>query len=183
MLAHELSHHLGFHTVALTLDHWLSLPVVAMARFGFWLRNVATAATDTFARDSAGLTFIGTVVAGGLRVLSFPFYAGLLAADALGNVVAHRAELQADQRVVRMGYGRHLAAALRRVTAMGGRQHAFGWRARLAASHPPARTRVARIEALLRHPAIDGEEPLDRRVPTVTRRVPPDPNSPRQIKR
>ena len=122
VLAHELSHHLGFHTVALTLDHWLSLPVVAMARFGFWLRNVATAATDTFARDSAGLTFIGTVVAGGLRVLSFPFYAGLLAADALGNVVAHRAELQADQRVVRMGYGRHLAAALRRVTAMGGRR-------------------------------------------------------------
>ncbi|PIE33551.1 MAG: hypothetical protein CSA55_01870, partial [Ilumatobacter coccineus] len=26
VLAHELSHHLGFHTVALTLSHWLSIP-------------------------------------------------------------------------------------------------------------------------------------------------------------
>ena len=49
MLAHELSHHLGMHTVALTIRHWLSLPVVLLARIGFWLENVARAATDAFA--------------------------------------------------------------------------------------------------------------------------------------
>lgn len=170
VLAHELSHHLGLHTVALTLEHWLSLPVVVLARVGFWLHNVATAATGSFARGSAGWTTVGQIVAGLLKIASFPFYAALLAADALSNVVAHRAEFQADQRVVRMGYGRHLAAALRRVTSMGGGHRAFGWRARLAASHPPARTRVARIEALLRHPAADRRQRLERGVPGGTRR-------------
>jgi Zn-dependent protease with chaperone function len=52
-----------------------------------------------------------------------------------------------------MGYGRNLAFALRRVISLGGGQRPVGWRARLAASHPPARTRVARIDAMLRHPA------------------------------
>ena len=45
VLAHELSHHIGLHTVALTLGHWLSLPVVLLARVGFFLQNVARAAT------------------------------------------------------------------------------------------------------------------------------------------
>jgi Zn-dependent protease with chaperone function len=162
VLAHELSHHLGLHTVALTIEHWLSLPVVALARFGFWLHRVATAATNAFAAESMAWTLFGQLVAGLLKVVSFPFYAGLLAADGLANVVAHRAEFQADQRVVRMGYGRNLAAALRRVVSIGGSPRAIGWRARLAASHPPARTRVARIEALLRHPAGDVRGPVRR---------------------
>ena len=152
VLAHELSHHLGLHTVGLTFGHWLSLPVVLLARIGFLLQNVATAATDTFARGSAGLTMLGQLVAGLLNVLSLPFVAALYAADGLGNVVAHRSEFQADRRVVRMGYGRNLSHALRRVIAGGGGHRAIGWRARLAASHPPARTRVARIDAMLRHP-------------------------------
>lgn len=152
VLAHELSHHLGMHTVALTVGHWLSLPVVALARIGFWLQNVATAATETFARGSSGLMILGHLVAGLLRVLSLPFVVALYAADALGNVVAHRAEFQADRRVVTMGFGRHLSLALRRVIELGGGQRPVGWRARIAASHPPARTRVARIDAMLRHP-------------------------------
>jgi Zn-dependent protease with chaperone function len=153
VLAHELSHHLGMHTVGLTIGHWLSLPVVLLARIGFWLQNVATAATDTFARGSAGLTLLGQLIAGVLTVVSLPFVAALYAADAVGNVVAHRSEFQADRRVVRMGYGRNLSHALRRVIQLGGGQRPVGWRARLAASHPPARTRVARIDAMLRHPA------------------------------
>ncbi len=153
VLAHELSHHLGLHTVALTIRHWLSLPVVVLAGIGFWLQNVATAATNVFAKGSTGLTMFGQLVAGLLNVLSLPFVAALYASDALGNVVGHRSEFRADRRAVRMGYGRHLAFALRRVISMGGGQRPVGWRARIAASHPPARTRVARIDAMLRHPA------------------------------
>lgn len=153
VLAHELSHHLGLHTVALTIGHWLSLPVVVAARIGFWLHNVATAATNAFASGSAAWTLFGQLMAGILVVVSLPFVVALFVADALGNVVAHRSEFQADQRVVRMGYGRNLANALRRVISLGGSHRPIGWRARLAASHPPARTRVARIDALLRHPA------------------------------
>ena len=153
VLAHELSHHLGLHTVGLTIGHWLSLPVVLLARVGFVLQNVATAATNAFASGSPALTLLGQLVAGVLNALSLPFVAALYAADAVGNVVAHDAEYQADRRVVRMGYGRNLSQALRRVISLGGGQRPVGWRARLAASHPPARTRVARIDAMLRHPA------------------------------
>ena len=153
VLAHELSHHLGMHTVALTIRHWLSLPVVLLARIGFWLENVAQAATDSFAANSPWLTALGRFVSALLTVVSWPFVAALYAADAIGNVVGHGSEFQADRRVVRMGYGRNLAAALRRVIALGGGHRPVGWRARLASSHPPARTRVALIDAMLRHPA------------------------------
>ena len=75
------------------------------------------------------------------------FLAALYASDALANLVGHSSEFEADRRAVRMGYGRQLAEALRRVISLGGGTRTIGWRARLGASHPPARTRVARIEA------------------------------------
>jgi Zn-dependent protease with chaperone function len=153
VLAHELSHHLGLHTVALTIGNWLSLPVVMLARIGFFLQNVATAATRAFAAGSPTWTVFGQLVAGVLNALSLPFVAALLAADSVTNLVGHASEFRADRRVVGMGYGRNLAAALRRVVRLGGGHRPIGWRDRLAASHPPARTRIARIEAMLRHPA------------------------------
>ncbi len=153
VLAHEISHHIGLHTVALTLGHWMSLPVLLLARFGFFLQNVARAATDSFASHSAALTAIGRVVAALLTAVSWVFLAALYAADGLANIVGHGSEFDADRRAVRMGYGRPLADALRAVIRLGGGARPIGWKARLAASHPPARTRVARIEAMLRHPS------------------------------
>ncbi len=153
VLAHELSHHLGFHTVALTLGHWLSLPVVMLARIGFFLQNVAKAATASFASNSASLTAFGRVVAGVLTTISWVFLAALYASDALANIVGHSSEYEADRRAVRLGYGRPLSAALRQIISRGGGTRPVGWRARLGTTHPPARTRVARIEAMLRHPA------------------------------
>lgn len=153
VLAHELSHHLGWHTAALTIGHWLSLPVVLLARFGFFLQNVARAATDSFASHSAALTALGRVVAALLTAVSWLFLAALYASDALSNIVGHGSEFEADRRAVRMGYGRDLADALRVVIQLGGGARAVGWKARLRASHPPARTRVARIEAMMRHPS------------------------------
>ena len=153
VLAHELSHHLGWHTAALTVGHWLSLPVVLLARVGFFLQNVARAATDSFAADSPALTVIGRGVAYLLTGVSWVFLAALYASDGLANLVSHNSEFEADRRAVRMGYGRALSDALRAVIRLGGGQRAVGWRARLRSSHPPARTRVARIEAMLRHPS------------------------------
>ncbi len=153
VLAHELSHHLGLHTVALTVGHWLSLPVVALARIGFFLQNVARAATDSFASESTTFTALGRVVAAVLTAVSWVFLAALYASDAVANVVGQGSEFEADRRAVRMGYGKPLARALRRVIELGGGARPIGWRARLAASHPPARTRVARIEAMSRHPS------------------------------
>ncbi len=150
VLAHELSHHLGLHTVALTAGQWISLPIVILARVGFWLERVATAATDTFAQGSTGLTFAGRAVSVVLTMVAWVFQFSLLASSAIANLVGRAAELQADRRVVDGGFGRELAAALRRFVAAGDGAGTAGWRDRLAGSHPPPRTRIAYIEALLR---------------------------------
>ncbi len=152
VLAHELSHHLGLHTVALTFGHWLSIPVLALARVGFRLQNVASAATSAFASHSAALTALGKVVAAALTAISWIPLSVVHLSDAVGNLVGHRAEFEADRRVVHLGFGPSMVAALRKLIAAGGGARAIGWRQRLAASHPPARTRIARIEAMLRHP-------------------------------
>jgi Zn-dependent protease with chaperone function len=150
VLAHELSHHLGSHTVALTVGHWLSLPVFVLARIGFFLQNVATAATRTFARRSSSLTVIGQIVSTLLMAISWMFLSGLLLSNAIANVVGRNAELQADRRAVTMGFGRPLASALRRVINDRRGERPTTLRERLAVTHPSARTRVAQIEALLR---------------------------------
>jgi Zn-dependent protease with chaperone function len=153
VLAHELSHHLGLHTVAITIGHWLSAPVVLLARVGFFLENVGAAAADTFGQRSPAIKAIGSIVAVLMHALSWVFTAALRGADAVANLVGHSSEFEADRRAVRMGFGRELASALRALLARGTGRRPIGWRARLAASHPPARTRVARIEALMRHPS------------------------------
>ena len=150
VLAHELSHHLGSHTVALTIGHWLSLPVFALARIGFFMQNVATAATRTFARRSSSLTAIGHLLAAVLTTISWIFLSGLVLSNAIANVVGRNAELQADRRAVSMGFGRPLASALRRVINERRGERPLTARERLASTHPPERTRVAQIEALLR---------------------------------
>ena len=150
VLAHELAHHLGSHTVALTIGQWLSLPIVVLARFGFFLQNVATAATRAFAGESTVVSAIGRGIRALLTAVSWVFLAGLILATAASNVVGRGAEHQADLRVVEMGFGRELAAALRRMLDVGHGGRPSGWLERMHTTHPPARTRVARIEAQLR---------------------------------
>ncbi|NDC45437.1 MAG: hypothetical protein EBZ55_05030 [Actinobacteria bacterium] len=41
VLAHELSHHLGSHTVGLTFAQWMSLPIIGLARLGTTLRDMS----------------------------------------------------------------------------------------------------------------------------------------------
>ena len=150
VLAHELSHHLGLHTVALTFGQWLSIPVLLLARIGFFLQNVASAATTSYASHSAAITALGRTVAALLTAVSWVFLSGLLLSNMLANAVGRNSEFQADGRAVGMGFGRPLATALRRFVADFGADRPPTWRERLAATHPPARTRVARIEAMLR---------------------------------
>ncbi len=150
VLAHELSHHLGFHTVALSVGQWLSVPVLTLARFGFFLQNVATAAMGSFARDSAAAAAIGRLIGVILKSVSWVFLSGLMVSNAIGNAVGRNAEFQADQRAVGMGFGRPLAMALRRAALVDRAARPLTWRDRIAATHPSARTRVARIEAQLR---------------------------------
>lgn len=147
VLAHELSHHLGFHTAALTIAQWLSIPVLVLARIGFFLQNVARAATSSYASHSAALTALGRIVSTALTAVSWVFLSGLLAANSVANLAGRGSEFQADQRAVTLGFGGELSSALRRVAATGSSNRPMSWRDRLAATHPPARTRIARIDA------------------------------------
>jgi Zn-dependent protease with chaperone function len=157
VLAHELSHHLGSHTVALTIGLWLSLPIVLLARMGFFLQNVAQAAAETLVRDRPALVAVGRVVAAILTGVSWVFLSALVASSAVANVVGRGAEYQADQRAISLGFGRELSRALRRVIGTEHPDRPTDLLGRLTASHPPARTRVARIDATLRgrrHPSM-----------------------------
>jgi Zn-dependent protease with chaperone function len=157
-LAHELCHHLGSHTIALTVQQWLMLPVSTLTWLGSTMRNVAVAATDTFGSRSRAIEVAGRLAAPAFNALSRFFAFGGSIGVALANVVGRSAEFQADQRVIRLGFGRQLADALRlTVDDISVRGRRSRWQ-RLMESHPPARTRVARIEAALRkrerrHPA------------------------------
>ena len=150
VLAHELSHHLGSHTVFLTIGQWLSLPIIFLARIGLFFQHVAHAATNAFVGGSPAFEVIGSVLVAAMRAISAIFMATLTLSHWIGNIVGKGAEFDADRRVVDMGFGTDLANALRLVgseTKSKKRQ----WRDSIVTSHPPARTRIARIEALVRH--------------------------------
>lgn len=155
VLAHEFCHHLGSHTVALTVQQWLLVPVDALARIGSFLDNVAIAAASTFGQRARPIEVVGRLIAPLFRALGWFFSFGRTTSNVLSNLVGHAAEYRADQQVVTMGYGRHLASALRRTIPTTRHEARHGWaryRARLNESHPPARTRVARLDASLRRP-------------------------------
>lgn len=163
VLAHELSHHLGGHTVALTIAQWMSLPVIALARIGFFLQRIAQAAANVFADRYPSVRFIGRIIATVLSVIAWIFLSGLLIARSWGNVVGRASEYQADARAVRMGFGRELLSALKLVVTTGHGEVSQGWGAFILTSHPSARIRVARLEAMLRQGDATGHERQRRR--------------------
>lgn len=165
ILAHELSHHLGGHTVALTIAQWMSLPVIALARVGFALQRIAQAATNMFDDrfPNRFVRLVGRLVSGILSGVSWIFLSGLLFAQSWGNVVGRGAEYQADARAVEMGFGRELLSALKRVVDSGHSDAFRGWSAVALASHPPARIRIARLEAMLRRENSTGSDRQRRR--------------------
>lgn len=150
VLAHELSHHLGMHTIALTVGQWLTIPIVLLAQIGFLFQNIAHAATDTFVAKSQWSVFAGRTLAGILTIVSWVFLAVVTFSQYVGNIVGVGAEFKADETVVNMGFGKQLRNALRIVIESGHGERSTRWRDRLVTTHPPARTRVARIDARLR---------------------------------
>ncbi|MCU1365740.1 MAG: peptidase family protein [Ilumatobacteraceae bacterium] len=156
VLAHELAHHLGFHTVALTLRQWLSLPIFVLARIGFFLQNVAAAATSAFVSHSTALSAVGRLISGLLNAVAWVFLSALLVSNRIAGRVERGSEFEADRRAVEMGFGRELATALRRVDAAHLGDDAIAlpaWARGLVVTHPSARSRVVRIDALVRRQA------------------------------
>ena len=73
VLAHELSHHLGSHTVALTVAQWLSLPILLLARTGFILQTIAEAISDTLGSRLSIIKFFGILASAALTIVSSVF--------------------------------------------------------------------------------------------------------------
>lgn len=150
VLAHELSHHLGSHTIALTIAQWLSLPILVLARVGFVLQKLAERISNALSSRFAALKFFGLLISAALTVVSSLFVAGLVVAQALSSAVGHASEFQADHRAVRMGFGNELLTALKHVaeeSEIGDHQTTNSL---VVASHPPAHERIAQLKVLMR---------------------------------
>jgi Zn-dependent protease with chaperone function len=150
VIAHELSHHLGLHTVSLTIAQWMILPVVLLSRAGMRLRAVAEAATLTFARRVPPLHALGLFVAAFLHVASWLLMLNVSLANVLGNAASRATEFHADRRAARLGFGHALLAAMREWEATAAREPRGNVWQRVFASHPPMRLRINKLAAHLR---------------------------------
>jgi len=178
ILAHELGHHLGWHSVVSLLIYWYSLP----ARILLWLFGVARllairmlSLVLRFARPLAFLIGEGSRPGGGLTsrlgvslvgaaalfaLIVLPVVALLYAAQyypwlllipvlpPFAAALERAEEYRSDQVACDLGYGRDLVDLLRRVELQG-QGAKVPWRQRLLATHPPAGARARRLERRL----------------------------------
>lgn len=150
VIAHELSHHLGLHTVSLTVMQWMILPITLMSRAGMRLREIAEAATIAFVRRIPLLHALGLFVAAFLHVVSWLLMLNVSLATSLGNAASRSTEFHADRRAAQLGYGNQLLAAMRdweSSTPPAKRNNVWE---RAFASHPPIRVRINRLATYVR---------------------------------
>ena len=149
VLAHELSHHLGGHTVALTVAQWMSMPMLGLARLGIRLRDIGMSIVKRLEDEYATFKLIGWIINIVLTSLSRLLLIGFLLSQSLGEIVGRSAEFQADRRAYAMGFGRELRYALTRVIHRTPANEPTRLLSRVLLSHPPAIDRVARLDAML----------------------------------
>ncbi|MDA2956516.1 MAG: M48 family metalloprotease [Actinomycetota bacterium] len=150
VLAHELSHHLGLHTVALTITQWMILPITVLSRVGMRLRAVAENATIAFAQRIPLLHALGLFVAAFLHVASWLLMLNVSLATLLGNAASRATEFHADRRAAQLGFGNHLLAAMRNWDAGAQRTDRGNVWQRIFESHPPMRLRINKLALYLR---------------------------------
>ena len=153
VLAHELSHHLGGHTIALTIAQWMSLPVLFLARVGFALRDLSIGITNAVAYRWPLVRLVGSMVWLVLTMASLVMLLGPNLSRVLSNIVGRPAEFLADRRAFRMGFGNELMSALQRMV---GTEERRGIGAAILTSHPPALDRVIRLDSMIRRDARRG---------------------------
>ena len=127
LLAHELGHHLDEHPIAALLGWWFALPSVV---FDFVLRVFG---------------WFAWLLALGRLVLLIPLILARLASAVLNRA----AEFAADRHAARLGFGAGLIRVFERMIASGHDEQdaADPGPARVWATHPPMRDRLARLRA------------------------------------
>ena len=149
VLAHELSHHLGGHTVALTIAQWMSMPILGLAQLGIRVRDIGLRISKRLEGEYPTFKLVGWIINIVLTSLSRVLLIGFLLAQSLGEIVGRSAEFQADRRAHAMGFGRELRYALKRVIHRTPASEPTRFLSRVLLSHPPAIDRVARLDAML----------------------------------
>jgi Zn-dependent protease with chaperone function len=149
VLAHELSHHLGGHTVALTVAQWMSMPILGLAQLGIRARDIGLRISKRLEGEYPTFKLVGWIINIVLTSLSRVLLIGFLLAQSLGEIVGRSAEFQADRRAHAMGFGRELRYALTRVIHRTPASEPTRFLSRVLLSHPPAIDRVARLDAML----------------------------------
>jgi Zn-dependent protease with chaperone function len=149
VLAHELSHHLGGHTVALTVAQWMSMPILGLAQLGIRARDIGLRVSKRLEGEYPTFKLVGWIINIVLTSLSRVLLIGFLLAQSLGEIVGRSAEFQADRRAHAMGFGRELRYALTRVIHRTPTTEPTRFLSRVLLSHPPAIDRVARLDAML----------------------------------
>ncbi|MFM7093412.1 MAG: M48 family metalloprotease, partial [Actinomycetota bacterium] len=145
VVAHEFSHHLGAHTIGLSFAQWFSLPILLFARLGEFIRRIARSPLRRLDATSGIAHHVARALDVALSGFSWLFGATLVTAQRLNDLVGRDAEFHADRRVVELGFGRQLSRALTHVAARDGSSVGRSRHERIFSSHPPARTRIARI--------------------------------------
>ena len=149
VLAHELSHHLGGHTVALTVAQWMSMPILGLAQLGIRTRDIGLRISKRLEGEYPTFKLVGWIINIVLTSLSRVLLIGFLLAQSLGEIVGRGAEFQADRRAHAMGFGRELHYALTRVIHRTPASEPTRFLSRVLLSLPPAIERVARLDAML----------------------------------
>jgi Zn-dependent protease with chaperone function len=149
VLAHELSHHLGGHTIALTIAQWMSMPILGLAQLGIRVRDIGLRISKRLEGEYPTFKLVGWIINIVLTSLSRVLLIGFLLAQSLGEIVGRSAEFRADRRAHAMGFGRELRYALTRVIHRTPASEPTRFLSRVLLSHPPAIDRVARLDAML----------------------------------
>ncbi|HEX2087873.1 MAG TPA: M48 family metalloprotease [Solirubrobacteraceae bacterium] len=127
VLAHELGHHLDEHPVAALLGWWFALPSVVF---------------DAILRFFGGIFIVFAIWR---LVLVIPLVLARLASAVLNRT----AEYAADRHAARLGFGPAMIEVFERMLREGHGEEKPGdpGPARLWATHPPLRDRIARLRA------------------------------------
>jgi Zn-dependent protease with chaperone function len=144
ILAHELGHHLRFHTFVTPAVIWFTLPVLAVAYVFAFLRRMLRTLGWVLWLSGLGfllalsMWFLGLVVT--LLLLSIATQSALL------MMFGRFAEYAADDIAVRLGYGPGLLSAFQMMAVMEPVREAPTLIDRFWASHPPLYKRIRRLE-------------------------------------
>ncbi|ASO22237.1 Zn-dependent protease with chaperone function [Actinoalloteichus hoggarensis] len=155
VLAHELGHHLGGHSLILRLHGWYSIPIrlflaltVGIARL---VGAIGNAITRTGSAVGMALALIALVAGLAFAIYLSPILLLVPVASVLLAAASRLSEIRADRMAARLGYGPALIEVLTQWMRDG---HAAnrtppGLRARLFASHPSHSRRIRKLEEYL----------------------------------